>query len=70
MKLSKMRVVLPLFCAMSATLSGLVSRTTYYVRAYATNAAGTTYGAESSFDAEGRPPVNNDNDTPELTRKR
>lgn len=55
---------------MSATLSGLVQRTTYYVRAYATNAAGTAYGEESSFDAEGRPPVSNDNDTPELTRKR
>lgn len=35
--------------AVSATLTGLVSGTTYYVRAYATNAAGTSYGALVSF---------------------
>ena len=31
------------------TLSGLIPGTTYYVRAYATNAAGTAYGDEVSF---------------------
>lgn len=30
-------------------LSGLLANTTYYVRAYATNAAGTAYGAQKSF---------------------
>jgi uncharacterized protein (TIGR02145 family) len=32
-----------------SNLSGLVSSTTYYVRAYATNSAGTAYGNELSF---------------------
>jgi hypothetical protein len=31
------------------TLTGLTKNTTYYARAYATNAAGTTYGAAISF---------------------
>ena len=33
----------------SSTLTGLVQSTTYYVRAYATNGQGTSYGAEISF---------------------
>lgn len=33
----------------STTLSGLTSSVTYYVRAYATNAVGTAYGAQRSF---------------------
>ena len=33
----------------SSTLSGLTSGTTYYVRAYATNSVGTSYGPEVSF---------------------
>jgi hypothetical protein len=33
----------------SSTLTGLVSNTTYYVRSYATNYIGTTYGNEVSF---------------------
>ncbi|MHC1694828.1 MAG: fibronectin type III domain-containing protein [Eubacteriales bacterium] len=33
----------------SASLSGLSANTTYYYRAYATNSAGTSYGAQSSF---------------------
>ncbi len=33
----------------SSTLSGLITGTTYYVRAYATNSAGTSYGNEISF---------------------
>lgn len=33
----------------SATLTGLSARTTYYVRAYATNSQGTSYGTQKSF---------------------
>ncbi|MBP6754679.1 MAG: DUF1566 domain-containing protein [Bacteroidia bacterium] len=33
----------------SSTLSGLISDTNYYVRAYATNSAGTTYGSVINF---------------------
>ncbi|OUJ72679.1 cellulose binding domain-containing protein [Hymenobacter crusticola] len=33
----------------SSAITGLVPNTTYYVRAYATNAAGTAYGEEFSF---------------------
>jgi hypothetical protein len=33
----------------SSALSGLTQNTTYYVRAYATNSAGTAYGDEQSF---------------------
>lgn len=33
----------------TATLSGLTASTTYYVRAFATNAVGTAYGPETSF---------------------
>ena len=33
----------------TSSLSGLTGNTTYYVRAYATNSAGTAYGAEVSF---------------------
>jgi uncharacterized protein (TIGR02145 family) len=33
----------------TSALSGLVANTTYYVRAYATNSAGTGYGAQLSF---------------------
>lgn len=35
--------------AFSATLSDLLSNTTYYVRAYATNSVGTAYGEEVCF---------------------
>uniref|UniRef100_UPI001F09B246 S-layer homology domain-containing protein n=2 Tax=Paenibacillus periandrae TaxID=1761741 RepID=UPI001F09B246 len=35
--------------AMSKTLTGLTPGTTYYVRAYATNSAGTSYGTEIQF---------------------
>ena len=33
----------------SSSITGLTANTTYYVRAYATNSAGTAYGAEVSF---------------------
>ena len=35
--------------AFASSMSGLMPNTTYYVRAYATNAAGTSYGNEVSF---------------------
>jgi hypothetical protein len=35
----------------SSTMTGLTVKTTYYVRAYATNSAGTAYGSEVSFVA-------------------
>jgi uncharacterized protein (TIGR02145 family) len=35
----------------TSNLSGLTANTTYYVRAYATNSAGTSYGNEVSFTA-------------------
>ncbi|MFZ6027423.1 MAG: choice-of-anchor D domain-containing protein, partial [Chloroflexota bacterium] len=41
--------------AFTSTLSGLLPGTTYYVRAYATNAAGTAYGNEVSFTTQ--PPL-------------
>ncbi len=34
----------------SSSLTGLTASTTYYVRAYATNSIGTTYGDELTFD--------------------
>ncbi|HAN19122.1 MAG: hypothetical protein A2X13_02490 [Bacteroidetes bacterium GWC2_33_15] len=41
----------------SLTMSGLTAGTTYYVRAYATNAKGTSYGSEISFTTTGTTPV-------------
>ncbi len=35
--------------AFTSSITGLLSATTYYVRAYATNASGTVYGSEVSF---------------------
>ena len=40
----------------TSTLSELVPGTTYYVRAYATNAAGTGYGKEMEFKTTGEAP--------------
>ncbi|MBM3440818.1 MAG: hypothetical protein FJX94_08180, partial [Bacteroidetes bacterium] len=37
----------------TSTLTGLTASTTYYVRAYATNSAGTAYGNELSFTTSG-----------------
>lgn len=44
--------------AFTAVLTGLTASTTYYVRAYATNAAGTGYGTQVSFTTAA-PPANN-----------
>ena len=41
----------------SSNLVGLTEGTTYHVRAYATNSAGTAYGAEVSFSTLGKPAV-------------
>lgn len=38
--------------AFSSSLTGLTSGTTYYVRAYATNSAGTAYGSMKSFTTQ------------------
>ncbi len=40
----------------TSSLTGLTASTTYYVRAYATNAAGTSYGTEISFSTAGSTP--------------
>ena len=37
----------------TSTLTGLTTNTTYYVRAYATNATGTAYGNQQSFTTTG-----------------
>ena len=42
--------------AFTTTLTGLTSNTTYYVRSYATNSAGTSYGSNVSFTTEKRSP--------------
>ncbi len=41
------------------TITGLTSNTTYYVRAFATNTAGTSYGAEQIFKTNTQPPIVN-----------
>lgn len=40
----------------TSSLTGLLDRTTYYVRAYAVNSAGTAYGKQTSFYAKNRFP--------------
>jgi hypothetical protein len=39
----------------TSSITGLSANTTYYVRAYATNAAGTSYGAQVSFTTGSNP---------------
>lgn len=41
--------------AFTSSLSGLLTNTTYYVRAYATNSIGTTYGTATSFSTLASP---------------
>ncbi|WP_276132622.1 LamG-like jellyroll fold domain-containing protein [Polluticoccus soli] len=43
--------------AFTSNLSGLSMGTTYYVRSYATNSAGTSYGNEVSFTTASLPPA-------------
>jgi hypothetical protein len=38
--------------AYTSNLVGLTTKTTYYVRAYATNSAGTSYGTQVSFTTQ------------------
>ena len=47
--------------AFTSNISGLSLGTTYYVRAYATNAVGTTYGNERSFTTLALPTVTTSN---------
>jgi hypothetical protein len=42
--------------AFSSAFSGLTPATTYYYKAYATNAGGTSYGTQSSFTTTAPPP--------------
>jgi hypothetical protein len=42
----------------TTNLSGLSAATTYYAKAYATNAAGTSYGSELSFTTDCPKPIN------------
>jgi hypothetical protein len=44
--------------AFSSALSGLTANTTYFVRSYATNSAGTAYGNELSFTTSAATPAN------------
>ena len=41
----------------TSSITGLTAGTTYYVRAYATNAVGTSYGSQVSFTADSAPTV-------------
>ena len=41
----------------TSSLTGLTAGTTYYVRAYATNAAGTAYGSQITFTTTALPPT-------------
>jgi len=43
--------------AFVSSITGLTANTTYYVQAYATNSAGTSYGSEKSFTTLGLPVV-------------
>ena len=43
--------------AFTANMTGLTANTTYYVRAFATNTAGTSYGTEVSFTTSGVTPT-------------
>lgn len=43
--------------AFASNLTGLTSGTTYYVRAYATNSVGTSYGGQESFTTDTEPTV-------------
>ena len=42
----------------TSNITGLTANTTYYIRAYATNEKGTSYGEEKSFTTKGEPDYN------------
>ncbi len=50
-----------------ASMYNLLPATTYYVRAYATNIAGTAYGAELTFTTQGAPPILSTNNPTNIT---
>ena len=50
----------------SATLTGLKSGSKYYVRAYANNGVGYSYGEVTTITTSGDKPENNDNPNPNL----
>jgi uncharacterized protein (TIGR02145 family) len=47
----------------TSSLSGLSPRTTYYIRAYATNSAGTQYGEQRSFSTQSVVPISSGRDS-------
>jgi uncharacterized protein (TIGR02145 family) len=51
----------------AANLSGLTPATTYYVRAYATNSAGTSYGEQRTFTTMAQVPTVTTTDISEIT---
>ncbi len=53
--------------ALTASMTGLTASTTYYVRAYATNTAGTSYGAVVSFTTSAAPSGGGSTPTPTST---
>lgn len=54
----------------STTISNLVSGEKYYVRGFAINATGMTYGEETSFITQGAVPGEDDNGQPSMTKRR
>ncbi|MFH0843212.1 MAG: fibrobacter succinogenes major paralogous domain-containing protein [Bacteroidota bacterium] len=51
----------------SCNITGLTSNTTYYVRAYATNSAGTAYGNQVSFNTDVVPPTVTTSEASDIT---
>lgn len=51
----------------TSKITGLDAATTYYVRAYATNSAGTAYGAAQSFTTPGKKPAASVSDATNIT---
>ncbi len=51
----------------TSSITGLSPNTTYYVRAYATNTAGTSYGNEVSFTTNGIAPTVSTQDASDIT---
>jgi len=54
--------------AFTSSITSLSANTTYYVRAYVTNAAGTTYGTEVSFTTDPEPPTVTTQDVSSITQ--